>query len=434
MFQMHKFLFVISFCVVFFSSTFLAHTALNAENIVGDLQSKILERSNEVKELEREIEKYQGEFNAAVGQGKTLGNALKTLDVTKKKLDTDIRLTEKKIDKTALTIAALTVDIGRTEESVKKNNTALAEIIRKLNDLESQSFVEIFFARETFSAFWNDVQGLEQFQKSIGQKTETLLSFKKDLEEKKGLSLSEKKRLVALSQQFVDQKELVEINKKEKQTLLAETKNKESNFRTLLEDRLAKKEALEREIQEFETRLKFELDPSKLPETAPGILSWPLQNIRVTQYFGNTSFASANPQVYNWSGHNGVDFAASVGTPVLAAAGGIVLDTGDTDIACYKVSYGKWVLVKHFNGLATLYAHLSLISVAANNEVGAHDIIGYSGNTGYTTGPHLHFAVFANDAVQVTNAYRSKICGTYLKLPLSARNGYLNPLSYLPPL
>ena len=89
--------------------------------------------------------------------------------------------------------------------------------------------------------------------------------------------------------------------------------------------------------------------------------------------------------------------------------------------------------MEHDNNLSTLYAHLSLIRVDAGDAVQAGDLLGYSGNTGYSTGPHLHFAVFASKAVRVTSEYKSKICGTLLTLPLSPKNGYLNPLSYLPP-
>ena len=105
-----------------------------------------------------------------------------------------------------------------------------------------------------------------------------------------------------------------------------------------------------------------------------------------------------------------------------AAESGVVKATGNTDYICSRGSYGKWVLMEHPNKLATLYAHLSLVRVGARQEVQKGDIIGYSGNTGYTTGPHLHFTVYDSRTVQLR---KSRICGV---LPYG---GYLDPANYL---
>jgi murein DD-endopeptidase MepM/ murein hydrolase activator NlpD len=212
--------------------------------------------------------------------------------------------------------------------------------------------------------------------------------------------------------------------------LLTDTKNREARYRDLVEDRRVKKDALEAEIRAIEEEIRITIDPASLPPAGSGVFSWPLKPVNITQYFGQTPFATRNPQVYNGKGHNGIDLRASVGTPVFAAMGGKVIGVGDTDAQCRGVSYGKWVLLEHENNLSTLYAHLSLPSVAKGQEVGANELIGYSGDTGYTTGPHLHFAVFASKGVQV-GQYRSRICGTFMTLPLASFNSYLNPLSYL---
>ena len=122
-----------------------------------------------------------------------------------------------------------------------------------------------------------------------------------------------------------------------------------------------------------------------------------------------------------------------MGTPIYSALAGTVVGTGNTDTACNGVSYGKWVLIKHANGLTTLYGHLSVISVSAGDKLTTHQKIGLSGNTGYSTGPHLHFTVYASDSVHISGPteYKSKVCGTYLIMPLAPKAGYLNPLSYL---
>ncbi|MFA5290953.1 MAG: M23 family metallopeptidase, partial [Candidatus Paceibacterota bacterium] len=151
----------------------------------------------------------------------------------------------------------------------------------------------------------------------------------------------------------------------------------------------------------------------------------------LTQGFGNTDFAQSHQAVYNGKGHNGIDLAASIGSQVYSAEDGQVAGIGDTDKTCLGASFGKWVLIKHNNGLSTLYAHLSSIKVGSGQSVKRGEVIALSGNTGYSTGPHLHFSLYASGGVKVSSL-KSQVagCGTYT-LPIASYNAYLNPLNYL---
>jgi murein DD-endopeptidase MepM/ murein hydrolase activator NlpD len=82
--------------------------------------------------------------------------------------------------------------------------------------------------------------------------------------------------------------------------------------------------------------------------------------------------------------HTGVDFAAPSGTPIVAAAGGVVVMSGDIG------GYGQTIVVDHGNGLSTLYAHQSRLVAGTGQAVGPGDVLGLVGSTGASTGPHLH--------------------------------------------
>lgn len=85
--------------------------------------------------------------------------------------------------------------------------------------------------------------------------------------------------------------------------------------------------------------------------------------------------------------HSGVDYAASVGTPVQAAAAGSVTYAGNR----VGSGYGIVVYLDHGSGISSRYAHLSGTNVTVGDRLSAGDVLGYVGSTGDSTGPHLHF-------------------------------------------
>ncbi len=125
----------------------------------------------------------------------------------------------------------------------------------------------------------------------------------------------------------------------------------------------------------FEKRLMLSSIPS----------GFPLDSRRVTSSYGMRQHPVHNREAM----HGGIDFGAPVGTPVYATADGVV------EWAAYHRSsgYGKMVRLIHNYGFSTVYGHLDQIEVASGNYVRRGDLLGYSGNTGISTGPHLHYEV-----------------------------------------
>jgi len=127
---------------------------------------------------------------------------------------------------------------------------------------------------------------------------------------------------------------------------------------------------------------------------SPLVLSWPMTGARVTQPFGPSTLLlepSLGPFPHF---HTGIDLAAPLGTPVLAAADGIVVAVAHT-----SVGYGNYVMIAHGGGVITLYAHLLETDVAMGDKVARGKKIGLEGSSGLSTGPHVHFEVRINDQV-----------------------------------
>ncbi len=115
------------------------------------------------------------------------------------------------------------------------------------------------------------------------------------------------------------------------------------------------------------------------------LLRTPLDVVRVTSGFG----MRLHPLLGYSRMHEGVDFGAPIGTPVVAAADGVV------EQANWAGGYGRWIRLRHSGGIETAYAHLSgwAAGLSAGEAVRRGQVIGYVGSTGLSTGPHLHFEV-----------------------------------------
>lgn len=419
---------LISICFIaagFFGTKLLPARAQSA----NEIRAKIEDRGANIDALNREIAEYQKELSRIGNEANTLENRIKEIDLSIKKLNTDIKLTEAKIRAAEAEIKRLSGRIGDTQDVIENGNEALKKSIKNLHEAGQSSLLEQMLSDTDLSAAWNRVEQTKQFQISVRENIDTLTIAKTNLETSRTTQEQARAKLLALKNELADQKKIVEGTKKEESALLAETKNRESSYQSLVAKNLALKQQFEAELRTYESQLKFILDPKTIPNRGSTVLSWPTDAVFITQLFGRTVDAV---RLYASGSHSGVDFRASIGTPIKAAASGTVIGTGDTDLTCPRASFGKWILIEHTNGLSTAYGHLSLIKVTKGQKVAAGEVVAYSGNTGHTTGPHLHLTVYASAAVKVEERPSAACAGRNYIMPTAALNGYLDPMDYLP--
>lgn len=401
---------------------------------IEKLQSEIKQKNDRLAAIEAEIAQFESALKEVGAEKDTLQKAINQLELERKKVNADITYTENKIASTDLTIEKLLFEIERAESDITRNESAIGVILKKIYIDGNESMVELFLSEETISELWDSFEHLEEVKGSIIGKVDELEDLKLVLESKRDENTEYKKELESLKRQYDDQHSILANNKADKAELLSQTQNEEANYQSLLAQKEAAKEQLLKEVQDIELQIKFILDPSTIPGAGNAVFRWPVDNPYITQYFGYTRFALSG--AYNGNAHNGMDLGAPVGTKIYAPLSGTVRNVGNTDAVPGCYSWGKWILVDHPNGLSTMFAHLSQISVSPGQKVATGDIIGYVGNTGYSTGPHLHFTVYVSDGVQVKqfNQYKAVTgCGAALS-PFAAVEAYLDPLDYLPPL
>lgn len=430
-----KFIRLIVSSILVVSFFALPHILLAETKKNKEVDSAIAEKNKQIQELERQIAQYQNEMQNVSGQAKTLGQEVSTLKSSEKILETSVKSTNTKLQKTAYTITKNTNEIEDLSLGIHENRNVIAESIRAINAQDSRNPVEMFLGRKTLSDFLRDYQDLAQLQNKLRGSVRVMQDRSFQLAQAQQDLADRKKELQSLSGELTDKERIIADQRKQKDVLLAETKNKESEYQKKVATLQEQVTQIENEIRDYESKLKFSLNAQSLPKSGSQVLSWPVTDVVVTQRFGKTVDAK---RLYVSGSHSGIDFRAAVGTPVYAVADGIVEGVGDTDKTCPRASFGKWVFIRHTNGLSTAYGHLSLIKTTQGQTVKRGDLIAYSGNTGRSTGPHLHLTVYASNGVDGEEGARiaqrpSTGCsGKTYTMPLAPTNAYLDPLVYLP--
>ena len=436
--------------VLFSAGCLLGNPRYALADTASDIQAKIDANKQQINDLEADIATFQKELDVLGTKKNTLQSTISSLTLSQKQLAAQIKVTQNKIASANLRIRQLSSSITDKEVSIAADQGAIGEELRSVAENEQTSLVTKIISTDSLSDAWRQADQAIQFNQALADDIRDLRTVRAALGADRDEVTKTKESLVALQKELTLQKRSVDASKAAQQQLLAQTKNQETSYQQLIAQKRAAEKSFEQELADLQGQLNLVVHPNLLPKVGSGVLSWPFSTafmfncsqrkklngnlFCISQYFGNTPFSTSNPQVYNNKGHPGVDIAAPIGTPIKAALSGVVLATGNTDLVRGCYSYGKWVMILHSNGINTLYAHLSTIDVSKGQAVSTGQTIGLSGMTGYATGPHLHFGVYATEGTQIMTLRQfrgAKIGCADATMPVATLDAYLNPLSYL---
>lgn len=415
----------------------------------AEIKSQIEEHAERIRKIEEEIAEAEKQRQILNGQSRSLQSVIRDLDITRNQTSSQINLTETKISSTNLKLEELSYNIEDTEQLIALDQRTLGKSIRNMAEAGEVTLIEQVFASESLTEAWAAIDDAAALNDALRANVANLTQAKAELEGQIVDVDAKKQELTSLRSNLTTQKQSLDVQKSEKDKILKQTQNQESVYQNLIAQKQAERKIFEQALSALENSLAS-IGQGAAPSAQTGVLAWPysatfLESCRgkagalgnpncITQYFGNTAFATANAQIYNGSGHNAIDIGMPVGTPVLSALSGTVMGTGNTDAVPGCYSFGKWVVVKHANGLATLYSHLSSISVSSGQSVSTGQTLGLSGMTGYATGPHLHFGVYASAGIKIMTLGEFRGATTpcaRASMPVAPKDAYLNPMSYL---
>lgn len=421
-----------SFAFVFNIQTIFAET-------VDQLNQKIDSYAERIKAIDKEIAEQKKLIQSTSAKAGEIKSQIDTLTATRNKLTKDISKTQNIISKSELTIEKIDIEITEKERKIQELQEGLSSSLRDLEKKSDKGLLEVAFETGSLSDFFTQVVEIRKFKEDLINKKYELLDTNRQLSEKRTDEEKTKEELEKEKKILSGQHESVLSTEKVKSNLLSATKSEQSKYEQLLKEKEAQRQAFETLVRDIESQIKILIDPNSYPAPKKGILSWPLESIRLTQEFGGSDFAKNNPGIYGRAYHPGTDFAASIGTKIMSVSAGTVRDFGNTDAypGCY--AWGKWILVDHDNGLSSLYTHLSSIIISRGQKVASGEVIGLSGSTGIVTGPHLHLSLYISQGVKVGKygTYKpggSGCAATDATGPFADLDAYLDPMTYLPSL
>jgi murein DD-endopeptidase MepM/ murein hydrolase activator NlpD len=392
--------------VLLITSYYLLVTNFSFAAEPDDLKAAIDAKTKALQEVSQKIAQTQKDLEATEGQRKTLQKEIQQVDYKLRQLDLGIRSSEITIEKLGLEVRSLGNEINSIRSKIDLQRLGISQILREIQRKDDENTLVTLLKSNSLAESMDELQRLASFNVSLSAEVDKLRLLDANLSDKLSITEQKKRGVESENENLKNKKGIAASQKNEKQSLLTLTKNQEENYQNLISELEKQQDAMSDEISKIEDQLRASFDPMLLPSKRPGVFTWSIKLKKdgglayITQHFGEKSY------LYKGKPHNGVDIGAPIGTPILAADDGVVtaVDNNDKN-AWQKYQYGKYVLIQHNNNVSTLYAHMSRQVVKKGDQVKRGDVIGYVGNTGYATGPHLHFGAYWTPSILMKSIY-----------------------------
>lgn len=332
------------------------------------------------QELKRKKQKEKSVMNSLIQSQMKLSTSQKRLEQINKQLTN----THSQVRQTTMKLRGLERNLSNLEEQQQARRDMLSERLKALYKYGVISYLQVFFEAEGFGDFVARFEMGMYFLRNDLATIRTLEKHQKIIHNKKMKIAQEKSALEKQQKIYAALQEKVDREKNEYSRYVAQSQNELQSIqadRKRLEAALNEYERTSREI-ERQIKKKSRTDGVRL---GTGSMIWPVRG-RISSSYGSRYHPILKKRKY----HNGLDIAVPTGTAVKAADGGVVLVSG------WRGGYGNYIAIDHGNGVSSAYGHNSALLVKVGDKVVRGQVIARSGNTGLSTGPHVHFEIRIN--------------------------------------
>lgn len=370
------FAFVMALCMMFVMFGEWAVPAMaSTQAEIDKLKEQAQEISKNKKDLQKEIDKLKAEAKDANAQKELLDKQNDMIRSELKNAEDQIKQYEQLIEQTK-------AELAQAEKEEEEQHELFCSRVRAMEENGTVSYWAVLFNAGSFTDLLSTLDDVGEIMENDQRIFDEMRELRKSIQEKKA----------TLEQCLVEaeaQRKLLEEKRKELQAkldeataLISKISANKNEYQKLLKAEEAEAKSIDAQIRKLQAQLANSGNAG--PATKGGYI-WPVTTSKkISSPYGSR----VNPVTGRSETHKGVDVAGVYySSNILAAKAGTVI------ISQYGSSYGNYVVVSHGTGNTTLYAHMSKRSVKVGDVVKQGDVLGVTGSTGNSTGPHLHFEI-----------------------------------------
>lgn len=347
-------------------------------NQLSNIQQQMTNEANKKSEAEKTIGTVYEQLHAIQRDLDTATAELKQVQADRIQLDKDITKTE--------------AELKAAQARLQSREKVFYKRVRDIYINGRLSYLDVVIGSKDFSDFANRMEMLKRILQSDMDLINTIKTEREEIASKKAKLEADRTKVLELEKVAQEKQNVINQKKAERQAVLERAMNDRDTAERAYNELMASSASITAMLQQRAAERAAAAAAASQGGgggatwvQGTGQLSAPV-NAPITSNFG----WRIHPIYGTRRLHAGTDFGVDEGTPVHAADGGVVVEAG------WISGYGYTVIIDHGNGMSTLYAHNSDVAVSPGQTVSKGQVVSYSGNTGGSTGPHLHFEVRIN--------------------------------------
>ena len=376
------------FRAVFAAALALAITGANLAPAAAVIWADVNELKDEANGLDAEKKELQAKLDALADDKSQAVARKELLDQQIANTEAQIANTQAQIDRYAALITQTEAELVEAEEKEAAQYELFCSRVREMEKQDEVSYWAVLFRASSFTDLLGRLDAINEIMKYDQGVIDDLKALQAEIEEKKATLESSKAETEAAKAELVSKENELNTQRSQANAVIQQLAANENETEAALADLEAEQDALWAEAQRLSDQLVAQQAANgQSTESNPGGYIWPVNSRYITSTMGGRN----SPGGIGSTNHKGTDIGRVGYTSSIYAA-----KSGTVIVSQYSSSYGNYVVISHGSGNTTLYAHMSSRKVEVGQYVNQGDVIGITGSTGNSTGPHLHFEVTEN--------------------------------------